>query len=657
MRRRIRSAAFPLHRHSLPQIAVDGALVALAYWLAYRLRFDGPSAVPPRFRDLFAATLPPVVIGSMVVFAALGLYAKWWRYVTQRDYVRILQAIVVATLLLPAYIALVKPVTTTSGSAGVSPVTAPSGVLALFFLLTLAFVGGTRFVARSVYERPLRGFRARAGARGLLIVGAGDGGRLVLREILRNPELGLKPVGFVDDDPLKRRLRIDGVKVLGTTSELGRILEEVEPDEVTIAIPSAPGIVRANVVRACRERGIPVRTLPTVFELLQTGANAVRQVRDVQVEDILGREPVRMELDRVGAYLNGEVVLVTGAGGSIGKELSRQIARVAPRRLILLDHAEDNLFTIQRELEHDRHVHHSTLDVVLADCKEEERMREVFEAYRPTVVFHAAAYKHVGLMEQNPVEAVRNNAIATRLMGRISGQARVKAFVLVSTDKAVAPSSVMGASKALAELALEAEQARFPATRYCAVRFGNVLGSSGSVVPIFRRQIALGGPVTVTDERMTRYFMTIPEAVQLIIRAGGLSKAQGAVADGAAGMEIYVLEMGEPVRIIDLARTMIELSGLDPDRDIAIEVVGRRPGEKLHEELFNTYERPQPTPAEKILRAEREQRAPEAVDGIFDQIGLLVLEGDAAGLAAKVSELSAVAEGWPSTSATRILRS
>jgi FlaA1/EpsC-like NDP-sugar epimerase len=653
MRRRIRSAAFPLHRHSLPQIAVDGALVALAYWLAYRLRFDGPSAVPPRFRDLFAATIGPVVAGSVLVFAAFGLYQKWWRYVTQRDYVRILQAVVAATLLLPGYIALVKPVTTVSGSAGISPVTAPSGVLALFFLLTLAFVGGTRFVARSVYERPLRGFRARGDARGILIVGAGDGGRLVLREILRNPELGLKPVGFVDDDPLKRRLRIDGVKVLGTTSELGRILEEVEPDEVTIAIPSAPGIVRANVVRSCRDRGIPVRTLPTVFELLQSGATAVRQVRDVQIEDILGREPVRMELDRVGAYLNGEVVLVTGAGGSIGKELSRQIARVAPRRLILLDHAEDNLFQIQRELEHDRHVHHSTLDAVLADCKEEERMREVFEAYRPTVVFHAAAYKHVGLMEQNPVEAVRNNSMATRLMARISGQAKVKAFLLVSTDKAVAPSSVMGASKALAEFALEAEQARFPATRYCCVRFGNVLGSSGSVVPIFRRQIALGGPVTVTDERMTRYFMTIPEAVQLIIRAGGLSKAQGPAVDGDAGSEVYVLEMGDPVRIIDLARTMIELSGLDPERDIAIEVVGRRPGEKFHEELFNTYERPQPTVAEKILRAEREHRAPQVVDAIFDQIGLLVLEGDAAGLAAKVSELSVVPDGWP----TRIVRS
>src|SRR4051794_1232477 len=654
MRRRIRSAAFPLHRHSLPQIVVDGVLVALAYWLSYRLRFDGP-AVPPRYRELFESTVVFVVGSSLFVFAAFGLYGKWWRYVTQRDYSSIVQAVVVAGLLLPGYIALAKPVTR-SVNGFETTVTAPAGGLALYVLLMLTLVRGARFIARTVYERPLRGFRPRSDARGLLIVGAGDGGRLVLREILRNPELRLKPVGFVDDDPTKRRLRIDGVRVLGTTSELARILDEAEPDEVTIAIPSAPGILRANVVRACRERGIPVRTLPTVFELLQSGGTtAVRQVRDVQVEDILGREPVVMELDRVGAYLNGEVVMVTGAGGSIGKELSRQIARVAPRRLVLLDHAEDNLFQIQRELEHDRHVHPSVLDAVLADCKEEERMREVFQAYQPTVVFHAAAYKHVGLMEQNPVEAVRNNAIATRLMARIAGQYDVKAFLLVSTDKAVAPATVMGASKALAEFAIEAEQARFPKTRFCAVRFGNVLGSSGSVVPIFRRQIALGGPLTVTDERMTRYFMTIPEAVQLIIRAGGLSRAApaGIGAVPRTGADIYVLEMGEPVKILDLARAMIELSGLDPERDIAIEIVGRRPGEKLHEELFNPYERPQPTPAEKILRAEREPRAPQAVDDMFDQIGLLVLEGDAAGLAAKVSELSALPEGWP----TRILRS
>jgi FlaA1/EpsC-like NDP-sugar epimerase len=351
-----------------------------------------------------------------------------------------------------------------------------------------------------------------------------------------------------------------------------------------------------------------------------------------------------MEVDRVGAYLNGEVVLVTGAGGSIGSELCRQIARVAPRRLILLDHAEDNLFKIQRELEDDRHVHPSTLSGVLADCREEERMREVFAEHQPTVVFHAAAYKHVGLMEGNPVEAVRNNALATRVLARVAGDSQVRVFVLVSTDKAVTPATVMGASKALAEYAIEAESQRYLGTRFATVRFGNVLGSSGSVVPIFRRQIARGGPVTVTDERMTRYFMTIPEAVQLIIRSGSIG----------SGGEIFVLDMGEPVEIMQLARDMIELSGLRPGEDIAIEVIGRRPGEKLHEELFNPHERPQPTPSEKILRAERDRFDPATVDAMFEEINLLVLEGDAAGLARKVSELAGLhpaADTAPSPSA------
>jgi FlaA1/EpsC-like NDP-sugar epimerase len=275
---------------------------------------------------------------------------------------------------------------------------------------------------------------------------------------------------------------------------------------------------------------------------------------------------------------------------------------------------------------------------VLADCKEEERMREVFAEHRPTIVFHAAAYKHVGLMEANPVEAVRNNAIGTQVVAHIAGEAGVRRFVLVSTDKAVAPATVMGASKALAEFALEAADARWAETRYNAVRFGNVLGSSGSVVPIFRRQIERGGPVTVTDERMTRYFMTIPEAVQLIIRSGSLASSKAVQRRGAA---VFVLDMGDPVRIVELARAMIDLSGLDPDRDIDIEIVGRRPGEKLGEELFNSYERPRATEAEKILLAEREPLAVEEVESMFAEIGLLVLEGDAAGLAAKVSELAA----------------
>jgi FlaA1/EpsC-like NDP-sugar epimerase len=643
MRRRLRSATFPLHRHSLPQLGIDGVLVALGYFLAYRLRFD--QGVPARYHDLFVATIGWAVASSLFVFTLFRLYHRWWRYLGQRDFIAVGQAVIVATLALPAFVAVAHPVTVDS-PRGETTLSVPTGVLVLYFLLMLVLTGGARFVARAIYERPIQGFRARRDARRVLIVGAGDGGRLVLREILRNPRLGLNPVGFVDDDPTKRSIRIEGVRVLGTTQELSRILDEAEPDEVTIAIPSAPGVLRARVVGACRERGIPVRTLPTVFELLQAGPEMVRQVREVRVEDVLGREPVRMELDRVGAYLTGEVVMVTGAGGSIGSELSRQISRVAPRRLILIDHAEDNLFKIQRELEEDRHVHPSVLAAVLADCKEGERMREVFEEHRPTVVFHAAAYKHVGLMELNPVEAVRNNAIATRLMARVAGEFGVKRFVLVSTDKAVAPATVMGASKALAEFAVEAAQQKWPATRYASVRFGNVLGSSGSVVPIFRRQIALGGPVTVTDERMTRYFMTIPEAVQLIIRSGSLGE----------GGEIFVLEMGEPVSIMQLARAMIELSGLDPDRDIAIEIVGRRPGEKLHEELFNPFERPQPTPVEKIVCVERERLDPDAVEEMFDNISLLVLEGDAAGLAARVAELTATRTPSSNTIASGSLR-
>ena len=314
------------------------------------------------------------------------------------------------------------------------------------------------------------------------MVGGGDGGRLVVRELIRNPQLGLRPVGFVDDDPRKQGIKDEhGLKVLGTTSseDLARILDEVEPDEVVIAIPSAPGTLRGRVVTACRDRGIPVRTTPTVFELLADGSGQLRvtrQLREVRVEDILGREPVRMELERVGAYLAGKVVLVTGAGGSIGAELCRQIARVHPRRLVLVDHAEDNLFEILRELEEDRHVR--TAVPVLADCKEEERMREVLTEHRPAVVFHAAAYKHVTMMELNPVEAIRNNSLATRLVARIAGEVGVEAFVLVSTDKAVKPATVMGASKALAEWAVEAAAARHPGTRYATVRFGNVLASS-----------------------------------------------------------------------------------------------------------------------------------------------------------------------------------
>jgi FlaA1/EpsC-like NDP-sugar epimerase len=632
VRRGVRSV-FVLHRHSIPQMVVDGVLLALAYWAAYRLRFD--EGIPSLYEDLLRETIGWVVGGGIVIFFLSRMYGKWWRYVGQRDLLVVVRSVVLVTLALVTGIAIFHPVTRTT-SEGEVGLGLPASVIVLFGLLALGGLCGVRILARLVYERP-RGFRARGDARAVLIVGAGNGGRLVVDEILRNRDLALNPVGFVDDDPTKRGMRVNGVRVLGTTEQLGRVLDEVEPDEVMIAIPSAPGRLRSRVVTSCRKRGIPVRTLPTVFELLQGGSSTyVRQVREVKVEDILGREPVRFE-ERVGRYLDNEVVVVTGAGGSIGSELCRQIMRGAPKKLVLIDHAEDNLFRIQRELEDDRHVHPYQLAAVLADCKEEERMREVFAEHHPTVVFHAAAYKHVGLMELNPVEAVRNNALATRIVARVAGDHGAKRFVLVSTDKAVSPATVMGASKALAEFAVEAASARHPNTRYSAVRFGNVLGSSGSVVPIFRAQIAKGGPVTITDRRMTRYFMTIPEAVQLVIRCGSLG----------TGGEVYVLEMGDAVSIEQLAKDMIELSGLRPGVDIVIEEIGPRPGEKLHEDLFNPYEHPQPTPAEKIQLAEREPLGPEVVEAMFNEIGLLVLEGDAAALARKVQELSAVRSHVP----------
>ncbi len=650
----MRSAAFPVHRHALPQLLVDGVLVALAYFLAFWVRLEG--GLHGRYEHLLTATIVFSVLITLVALTAFGQYQRLWKFVGQRDYEAVLKAVFLATVVIVGVIALLHPVTapTTqrvpSGERlirGVehvrfhnvpgpdAPVLLPLGVIVLYFLLSLALLVGARFAVQLVTDGRVRSLTAGKGARNVLIIGGGEGGRLVVRELMRNPGLGLRPVGFLDDDPRMRGVKSEhGLKVLGRTLEpdLSRVLDEVEPEEVVIAIPSAPGTLRARVVGACRERGIPVRTTPTVFELLRDGSGHLqvsRQLREVRVEDMLGREPVREELDRVGAYLRGRVVLVTGAGGSIGSELCRQIARVGVRQLVLVDHAEDNLFEIRRELEEDRHVRTSV--PVLADCREEERMREVLAEYRPAVVFHAAAYKHVAMMESNPVEAIRNNALATRLVARIAGELGVSNFVLVSTDKAVKPATVMGASKALAEWAVEAEAVTHPGTRYATVRFGNVLGSSGSVVPIFRRQIAAGGPVTVTDERMTRYFMTIPEAVQLIIRAGSLGDASG---------EIFVLEMGEPVKIIDLAADMIRLSGLEPEHDIAIQIVGARSGEKFTEDLFDAHERPQPTPAQRILRADHERLDPDWVQKTFADINLLVLEGDAAALAKHVAELS-----------------
>jgi FlaA1/EpsC-like NDP-sugar epimerase len=615
----MRRPDFHLRRYQLWQMAGDGLLIALAYFLAFQLRFlDDPGTIPPRYLDLLFGSMAFVVVGKIIVFFLFGLYQKWWRFVGGRDILRIIQAVTISSLLLIGIFAVAQPFS----------YDLPRSVAMTDFLLTMMLIAGARLGTRLFKERPERGSRIARG-REVLVVGAGSGGQMVVRELRLNPALGETAIGFIDDNTGMRGMRIEGISVLGTTDEIETVLDETEPDQVVIAIPSAPGTLRGKVVAACRDRQIPVRTLPTVFELLRGGVQLSQQLREVKVEDVLGREPVVVELARVGAYLEDQVVLVTGAGGSIGSELCRQIARVNPRLLVMLDHAEDNLFQIEREMVAERHF--SRVEAVLADCKEAERMFEVMQRFRPSVVFHAAAYKHVPLMESNPLEAVRNNAIATRITADTAAAAGADRFVLVSTDKAVTPKTVMGASKALAEWAVASAGERHPGTRFVSVRFGNVLGSSGSVVPIFRSQIERGGPVTVTHPDMTRFFMTIPEAVQLVIRSGDTGSSRG---------DVFVLDMGDPIRIVDLAENMITLAGFEPEKDIAIEFTGTRPGEKIHEELFGSDERPQPTASKRIMRAVRKEPIESAwVERTLDRLEQVVRTGDETQLAETVVKI------------------
>ncbi len=618
----------PVYRNRVLQVVADAGLVALAYFLAFQLRFlDDPHGWPHRYEVLFAQSVGFVIAGKLAVFAAFGLYQKWWRYVSGRDFLLILRAVVVASAILVVVFAVAKPFAHTL----------PRSVEVTDFILTLILIAGARLLVRLIVERPQRG--EKLPKREVLVIGAGSGGQMVVRELQLNPNIGSTAIGFVDDDPRKRGMRMLGLKVLGSTGEIDAILDETEPDEVVIAIPSAPGTLRGKVVAACRDREIPVRTLPTVFELLRGGVQLNRQLREVRVEDVLGRDPIVRELDRVGAYLHDRIVLVTGAGGSIGSELCRQIAQVKPRLLVMLDHAEDNLFEIDREMVDERHF--TNVESVLADCKEPHRMLEVMQRFKPHVVFHAAAYKHVPLMEANPLEAVRNNTIATRTTAETAAASKVERFVLISTDKAVNPQTVMGASKAMAEWIVESAGHSHPGTRFASVRFGNVLGSSGSVVPIFRAQIERGGPVTVTDPEMTRYFMTIPEAVQMVIRAGDIGAGKG---------EVFVLDMGEPVKIVDLAHNMIRLAGYEPEQDVAVEFTQPRPGEKLHEELFSGDEQPQPTAARRINRAVRERPLDaDWVESTMNSLESLVLAGDEANLAERVVELIAAPGGDAAT--------
>jgi FlaA1/EpsC-like NDP-sugar epimerase len=596
----------PITRHRLWQVLVDSVLIAAAWYAAWKLRFD-PLTIPRFYRDyLGAGTIALVVALKLAVFMSFGFYNRWWRYVSTRDMWGAARGVVAASVL--AYLVFYF--------VPVHDLRVPRAVALLDTVLLLGLVATSRMLARTVIERPPPGSLVARG-REVIVVGAGNAADLVLRELLKSRALGMTPIGLVDDDPRKRKMRLHNVRVLGTTDDLGHILRDQRPDELLIAIPSASGELREKVVEVAGREGVPVKTLPGLHELISGDLNLAGQIRPVQVEDVLGREPVEVDLDVVASYLAGETVLVTGAGGSIGAELCRQIARLGASRLVLVDNSERALFEIGRELVDERD--YGAIAEVLADVGNRAKMRRVFEQYRPAVVFHAAAYKHVALMEANPVESVRNNVLTTKIVADAAVELGVKRFVLVSTDKALNPSAVYGQCKALCEWIVEAYGAREDVTtRFVAVRFGNVIGSSGSVIPIFRRQIERGGPVTVTHPEMTRFFMTIPEAVSLVVQAGALG----------GGGQLFVLDMGEPVQILDVARKMIRLSGKEPDRDVAIRFVGARPGEKLHEELWSADETVAPAGHPKILRVTRPRADAEWLDEQLAELERLVEAGE-----------------------------
>ncbi|MGB9790956.1 MAG: polysaccharide biosynthesis protein [Thermacetogeniaceae bacterium] len=571
----------------------DILAVNLAYLGALVLRFDG--SVPARYLASYISVALPATALTLLSYHYWGLYRRVWRYASVREIIDIVEAVTIATLLVVAfgYIFVFH-------RGVVDPL--PRSVYFIAWLLNVALTGGLRFGFRSARE--LRPSTEKGGDKGLgeelahkrraLIVGAGDAGAIVARELKNHPSLGLEPIGFIDDDTRKHGLYLLGLPVLGRREDIPSIVRRHEVDEIIIAIPSAPGRAIREIVDICKETGARLKTLPGVYELID-GRVSISQIRDVQVEDLLGREPVQLNLEEIAAYLSGKVILVTGAGGSIGSELCRQIARFRPALLVLLDNSENNLFEIEQEIRERFPALRASAQ--LADIRDRERVEKIFKEYFPHVVFHAAAYKHVPMMERFPEHAVSNNIFGTYVVASAAERYGAEVFILISTDKAVHPVSVMGATKRAAELLIQQldreNKARGGKTRYAAVRFGNVLGSRGSVIPIFKRQISQGGPVTVTHPEMERYFMTIPEAVQLIIQAGALAK----------GGEIFVLDMGEPVKIVDLARDLIRLSGLEPDEDIEIKFTGIRPGEKLREELFTEREKMTATRHSRILIA------------------------------------------------------
>ncbi len=567
-----------MNRKSAVLLVADMVAVVLASLAANYLRFDTP--FPSAFVH-FEQWLVIDLVVTPLAFYATGLYRGIWRYASVTDLLLILKSVGARSILLVALFILL------GYDRGM-----PRSVVLIDAMIVFGLVGGVRFLTRM--QKELSQARVLKTRRPILIVGAGDAGEIILREMRNNQRMDYNPVGFIDDDAAKWGVRIHGVPVLGGHEEIPRVAAERQVREVVVAIPSASGSDLAEVYKYCQRAGLRTRTLPPMKQLID-GQVHLSQVRDVELEDLLGRDPVKVDLAAIGSYLQGKRVLVTGGGGSIGRELARQVAEFEPEQLILLDRNENNMYFVELELR--KRFPTLALEAVVADITDQPRMEEVFGLYRPHTVFHAAAYKHVPLMELNAAEAFKNNVIGTWITAREAESHGCERFVLISTDKAVNPVSVMGATKRVAELVVQSMNRG--STRFVSVRFGNVLGSDGSVVPLFKKQIAEGGPVTVTHPDVTRYFMTIPEAVQLVLQAGTMGQ----------GGEVYILDMGQAIRIVDLARNLIDLSGFAPGSDIEIVFTGLRPGEKLHEELHLNREDIQATSHEKILKCREEGTA------------------------------------------------
>ena len=566
----------------------DIALIIISVLGSFALRLD-VSELP----FYFPAALVMCAVGLIIklpVYFYFGLYRRLWIYASTSELRLITVAVTAASVLTSGAMLLLI-------SLDLIQPGMPRSALGIDWLLSLVLIGGSRFTLRILAEQSAAPRNALRESKRILIVGAGDAGALVARELQKSSQLNLVPIGFLDDDPAKQNHQIYGISVIGKINKIAGVLDSKQIDEVIIAIPSAPGKIIRLVNDACRQKGISSRTIPGIYELIG-GKVSVNRLREVDITDLLRRDPIKIDDQLIGAIIKGRRVLVTGAGGSIGREICRQVARWEPSELILLGHGENSIFESLLELTEN----FSTLPIrpVIADVRDAERIQEVFKVHRPQVVFHAAAHKHVPLMEANVEEAVTNNVLGTRNVVAAADRHEVERLVLISTDKAVRPVSIMGATKRLAEM-IVLDAAHRNKRAYSVVRFGNVLGSRGSVVPLFKNQIARGGPVTVTHPDMHRYFMTIPEAVHLVLQAAAMG----------AGGEVFMLNMGQQVRILDLAEDLIRLSGLEPHRDIEITFSGIRPGEKLREDLWEDGVQFEPTHHSEIYRAADEEK----VDG------------------------------------------